>query len=73
MNIIDDEEYEKKEVFYVVLGEPRVIKAEKDEDGDSGALTDVPYDSEKERLEELGKPRIGNMALCLETKFNEML
>ena len=57
INVIDDEEYEKNETFYVVLGEPKVIK--KDEDQDSGAGTDEAYDAEKERLEELGKPRLG--------------
>ena len=51
--MIDDEEYEKKEIFYVVLGEPKVIK---DEDDDSGTDVDA---AEKERLEELGKPRLG--------------
>jgi len=56
IHIIDDEEYEKKEIFYVVLGEPKVVK---DEDDDSGAGTDISYDAEKERLEELGKPRLG--------------
>ena len=56
INVIDDEEYEKKEIFYVVLGEPKVVK---NEDDDSGAGTDISYDAEKERLEELGKPRLG--------------
>lgn len=56
INVIDDEEYEKKEIFYVVLGEPIVVK---NEDDDSGAGTDIGYDAEKERLEELGKPRLG--------------
>lgn len=58
INIIDDEEYEKKETFYVLLGEPKIVK---DEDDDSGAGTDVGYDPEKERLEELGKPRLGDV------------
>lgn len=58
VNVIDDEEYEKKEIFYVVLGEPKVVK---NEDDDSGAGTDVSYDAEKERLEELGKPRLGTV------------
>lgn len=58
INIIDDEEYEKKETFYVLLGEPKILK---DEDDDSGAGTDVGYDPEKERLEELGKPRLGDV------------
>ncbi|XP_020605885.1 sodium/calcium exchanger 1-like [Orbicella faveolata] len=57
INVIDDEEYEKNEIFYVVLGEPKVVK---DEDDDSGAGTDISYDAEKERLEELGKPRLGD-------------
>ena len=57
INVIDDEEYEKNETFYVVLGEPKVVK--KEEDKDSGAGTDEVYDAEKERLEELGKPRLG--------------
>lgn len=58
INVIDDEEYEKKEIFYVVLGEPVVVK---NEDDDSGAGTDMSYDAEKERLEELGKPRLGTI------------
>lgn len=58
INIIDDEEYEKKETFYVLLGEPKIVK---EEDDDSGAGTDVGYDPEKERLEELGKPRLGDV------------
>lgn len=57
INVVDDEEYEKNEIFYVVLGEPKVVK--KDEDKDSGAGTEEVYDAEKERLEELGKPRLG--------------
>lgn len=59
INVIDDEEYEKKEIFYVVLGEPKVVK---NEDDDSGAGTDISYDAEKERLEELGKPRLGDVS-----------
>ena len=57
VNVIDDEEYEKKEMFYVVLGEPKVVKG--DEDDDSGAGSEEVYDAEKKRLEELGKPRLG--------------
>ena len=57
VNVIDDEEYEKNETFYVVLGEPKVVK--NDEDDDSGADTEEIYDAEKQRLEELGKPRLG--------------
>lgn len=57
VNVIDDEEYEKNETFYVVLGEPKVVK--NDEDDDSGAGTEEIYDAEKQRLEELGKPRLG--------------
>lgn len=59
INVVDDEEYEKNEIFYVVLGEPKVVK--KDEDKDSGAGTEEVYDAEKERLEELGKPRLGDI------------
>ncbi|XP_068682756.1 sodium/calcium exchanger 1-like [Montipora foliosa] len=59
INVIDDEEYEKKENFYVVLGEPKVVK--KDDDSDSGAGNDEVYDAEKKRLEEMGKPRLGDV------------
>ena len=67
IHVIDDEEYEKKEIFYVVLGEPKVVK---NEDDDSGAGNDVGYDAEKERLEELGKPRLGKVLHFYETLFN---
>lgn len=67
INVIDDEEYEKKEIFYVVLGEPKVIK---NEDDDSGAGTDISYDAEKERLEELGKPRLGTIRHLYQMLYN---
>lgn len=66
IHVIDDEEYEKKEIFYVVLGEPKVVKNEDDD----GAGNDVGYDAEKERLEELGKPRLGKVLHFYETLFN---
>lgn len=56
INVIDDEEYEKKEIFYVVFGELKVVK---NEDDDSGVGIDISYDVEKERFEELGKFRLG--------------
>ena len=56
INIIDDEEYEKKENFYVILGEPKCIKSS--EDDDSGAGTEIGYNPDKERIEELGKPKL---------------
>ena len=67
INVIDDEEYEKNEIFYVVLGEPIVVK---NEDDDSGAGTDISYDAEKERLEELGKPRIGTIRHLYQVLYN---
>lgn len=67
INVIDDEEYEKNEIFYVVLGEPKVVK---DEDDDSGAGTDISYDAEKERLEELGKPRLGSVTHLYKVLYN---
>lgn len=67
INVIDDEEYEKKEIFYVVLGEPVVVK---NEDDDSGAGTDMSYDAEKERLEELGKPRLGTIRHIYHVLYN---
>ena len=57
--MIDDEEYEKNETFFVVLGEPKVVKQEKETD-------DQPetYDPEKERIEELGKPKLSKLSHC---------
>lgn len=41
----------------MVIGEPKVVK--KDEDGKGGAESGEAYDAEKERLAEMGKPRLG--------------
>lgn len=40
-----------------MIGEPKVVK--KDEDGKSVLRTGEGYDAEKERLAEMGKPRLG--------------
>ncbi|EDO46793.1 predicted protein [Nematostella vectensis] len=53
--IIDDEDYEKKETFSVILGEPYVVK----EDAHFPTDHDEEMDEEKKRIEELGKPRLG--------------
>ncbi|XP_029202495.2 sodium/calcium exchanger 1-like [Acropora millepora] len=60
INVIDDEEYEKNETFYIVIGEPKVVK--KDDDGKSVLRTGEGYDAEKERLAEMGKPRLGDVS-----------
>lgn len=59
IGIIDDEDYEKKETFYVVLGEPQVIK-----ELEEPPPPDEEFDAEKARIEELGKPRLGEFFFC---------
>lgn len=53
IGVVDDEEYEKHETFYVVLGEPKLVKQEEDY-----LREREEFDPEKERLEELGKPKL---------------
>ena len=57
IGIIDDEDYEKNETFIVVLGEPQALK----ELGDPPSPEE--YDAEKHRIEELGRPRLGETFL----------
>ncbi|XP_055003662.1 sodium/calcium exchanger 2b isoform X5 [Boleophthalmus pectinirostris] len=52
VRIIDDEEYEKKESFYIVLEEPRWLKR-----GISGQLS--AEEEEARRIAEMGKPILG--------------
>ena len=40
-----------------MIGEPKVVK--QDDDGKSVLRTGEGYDAEKERLAEMGKPRLG--------------
>uniref|UniRef100_A0A4W5NCT7 Solute carrier family 8 member 2b n=1 Tax=Hucho hucho TaxID=62062 RepID=A0A4W5NCT7_9TELE len=55
VRIIDDEEYEKKENFFIVLEEPRWLKR-----GISGVCTrSVAEEEEARRIAEMGKPILG--------------
>ncbi|XP_055003665.1 sodium/calcium exchanger 2b isoform X8 [Boleophthalmus pectinirostris] len=57
VRIIDDEEYEKKESFYIVLEEPRWLKR-----GISGTSNEGQLSAEEEearRIAEMGKPILG--------------
>lgn len=76
VHIIDDEEYEKNEVFYVELGEPRLVKTISEEidrkfkkfiiDAEGKRVEDVePAKSpdemtEEDRVADLGRPRLGD-------------
>lgn len=51
VRIVDDEEYEKNEVFYVELGEPILVKTE------SGRPVDEGEDIDE--IAQLGKPKLG--------------
>ncbi|ELU04186.1 hypothetical protein CAPTEDRAFT_128764 [Capitella teleta] len=54
VRIVDDEEYEKQETFYVELGQPKLVRT------GSGEETKLLEDmSEEERIAQLGKPRLG--------------
>ncbi|ESO85659.1 hypothetical protein LOTGIDRAFT_107505 [Lottia gigantea] len=57
IRIVDFEEYEKSETFYVTLGEPYIAKKGSGYDKDSGAELAV----EDEKLAELAKPRLGDI------------
>ncbi|KAL3872681.1 hypothetical protein ACJMK2_035892 [Sinanodonta woodiana] len=63
IHIVDDEEYEKREVFYLNLGEPFLEKKGSGKsnsfDQDSSAATSET-DKEGNQLAEMGKPRLGN-------------
>ncbi|XP_055003666.1 sodium/calcium exchanger 2b isoform X9 [Boleophthalmus pectinirostris] len=56
VRIIDDEEYEKKESFYIVLEEPRWLKRGISE-GQEGQLS--AEEEEARRIAEMGKPILG--------------
>ncbi|XP_045175508.1 sodium/calcium exchanger 1-like isoform X3 [Mercenaria mercenaria] len=62
IRIYDDEEYEKNEEFFVELGEPSLTRRGsgkgKSPDADSGAIINS---TEDEQLQELGKPRLGDL------------
>ncbi|XP_045175499.1 sodium/calcium exchanger 1-like isoform X2 [Mercenaria mercenaria] len=77
IRIYDDEEYEKNEEFFVELGEPSLTRRGSDDeepavhflrrktagkgkspDADSGAIINS---TEDEQLQELGKPRLGDL------------
>uniref|UniRef100_A0A671UXS4 Solute carrier family 8 member 2b n=1 Tax=Sparus aurata TaxID=8175 RepID=A0A671UXS4_SPAAU len=54
VRIIDDEEYEKHENFYIVLEEPRWLKR-----GISGEYRQSTEEEEARRIAEMGKPILG--------------
>ncbi|XP_052769967.1 sodium/calcium exchanger 1-like isoform X2 [Mya arenaria] len=74
IHIIDDEEYEKNEDFIVTLGEPSLTRRGSDldsnEDNESkGKSPDTDSgmavnSTEDEQLQELGKPRLGDIIKC---------
>ena len=66
ISVVDDEEYEKHETFFVVLGEPKVVRREEDRD-EKPEL----YDPEKERLEELGKPKLSKLLVSFVRNWSE--
>ncbi|KAL8621495.1 hypothetical protein ACOMHN_058256 [Nucella lapillus] len=58
INIVDDEEYEKTECFYIELDEPYIIKV-----GTGATSTNVQpkkTPSQEVRLAEMGKPQLGD-------------
>ncbi|XP_022103821.1 sodium/calcium exchanger 1-like isoform X2 [Acanthaster planci] len=65
VTIIDDEEYEKEENFYVELGQPKLIKRGNGSDNES--YTSEQDDSyklmseEDRRIADLGKPQLGEI------------
>jgi len=63
VHIIDDEEYEKDETFYIEIGEPRLLRrgsGKTDEEDDKKVQT--PEEArEEERIEDLGRPRLGDI------------
>ncbi|XP_076443006.1 sodium/calcium exchanger 1-like isoform X2 [Babylonia areolata] len=56
INIVDDEEYEKMEVFSLELDEPYIIKG-----SGTSANKVLQETSEDRRIAELGKPRLGEV------------
>ncbi|XP_071784260.1 sodium/calcium exchanger 3-like isoform X2 [Asterias amurensis] len=65
VSIIDDEEYEKEENFYVELGQPKLIKRGNGSDNESYTSEhDESYklmSEEDRRIADLGKPQLGEM------------
>ncbi|AWP14536.1 putative sodium/calcium exchanger 1-like [Scophthalmus maximus] len=66
VRIIDDEEYEKNKIFYVEIGEPRLVgsndakeEQRKDEVEEEEALT-AGKDEEERRIAEMGRPMLGD-------------
>ncbi|KAK3587772.1 hypothetical protein CHS0354_042732 [Potamilus streckersoni] len=63
IHIVDDEEYEKREVFYLNLGEPfleqKGPRGSISLEQDSGGVTSG-MDKEEKQLAEMGTPRLGN-------------
>uniref|UniRef100_A0A8D3DAQ9 Solute carrier family 8 member 1b n=1 Tax=Scophthalmus maximus TaxID=52904 RepID=A0A8D3DAQ9_SCOMX len=55
VRIIDDEEYEKNKIFYVEIGEPRLVGSN-DAKGQETSLSD----EEERRIAEMGRPMLGD-------------
>ncbi|XP_006812379.1 sodium/calcium exchanger 3-like isoform X2 [Saccoglossus kowalevskii] len=70
VKIIDDEEYEKNENFYVELGEPRLVKRGQGSDDEDSAYGDKENSGsnhmteDEKRVAEMGKPRLGDLIKC---------
>ncbi|CAH1792464.1 unnamed protein product [Owenia fusiformis] len=63
VRIIDDEQYEKNETFFVELGEPRLVRR-----GSGAKVIDdnIPEDdlTEDDKIARLGKPQLGDPIKC---------
>jgi solute carrier family 8 (sodium/calcium exchanger) len=67
VRVVDDEEYEKNEVFYIELGEPRLVKTggdeldSKEENDGKDVEDEQPKTEEDDKIAQLGKPRLGDL------------
>ena len=60
IEILDHEDYEKNINFSVVLGEPIPSRAHINaQESESEMSSDPERDAEKERMEDLGRPKLG--------------
>ncbi|XP_056397505.1 sodium/calcium exchanger 2 isoform X2 [Hyla sarda] len=69
VKIVDDEEYEKQENFYVILEEPRWMKRGISDDEDKKLTTE---EEEARRIAEMGKPILGEhskMEIIIEESY----
>ncbi|XP_070578504.1 sodium/calcium exchanger 3-like isoform X2 [Ptychodera flava] len=68
IRIMDDEEYEKNENFFIELGEPKLIKRGSDDEdsayeaGENSQGTNMT--EEEKRIADMGKPRLGDLKKC---------